>query len=164
MDALTPSSIERPVLELEEPRSDRVPGLSPVRVLLVEDDYDSARLVSRRLNWSPLANFDVSWAASLPEGLAHLEGGDYDAVILDLSLPGSEGMATIAGVSVRAPQIPIVVLTGSDSDQFCMTAIRNGVQDYLVKEDQDGRSLVRAVLAAIERQRRETGRTGHAAA
>ena len=57
----------------------------------------------------------------------------------------------------------ITVLTGSDNDQLAMSAVRSGVQDYLVKESQDGRSLVRAILAAIERQRRETGRPAHPA-
>jgi len=122
--------------------------------------YDSVRLVSRRLHWSRLADFEVTWAASLSDGLGHLEKGEFDAIVLDLSLPGSEGVATIAGVSALARTIPIVVLTGSDSDQMAMTAIRNGVQDYLVKEGLDGRSLVRAILAAIERQRRNRGGSG----
>ena len=152
---LLQASLEPALEEIPAPRVDPLPQ---VRVLLVEDDYDSVRLVSRRLAWSTLAHFDVTWAASLPEGLAELERNDFGAVVLDLCLPGSNGMATIAGMSALAPEIPIVVLTGSDSDQLAMSAARNGVQDYLVKESQDDRSLVRAILSAIERKRRETGR------
>jgi DNA-binding response OmpR family regulator len=149
----TASPVERPVAEPQEAPSTQPSDPSPVRVLLVEDDYDSVQLVSQRLNATSLARFEVSWAASLPEGVAHLEQGDYDAVILDLSLPGSEGVATIAGVAAAARRIPIVVLTGSDNLDLAMAAARSGVKDYLVKQDQKAGSLVRAILTAIQRQR-----------
>lgn len=124
-----------------------------VRVLLVEDDYDSFRLVERRLSLSERAEFQVEWAASLPDGLSEIDKAPYDAIVLDLALPGSEGMATIAGISAIARQIPIVVLTGSNNDALAMRAADCGIQDYLVKEQQDAQSLAAAVLAAIDRQR-----------
>ncbi|MDH3213948.1 MAG: response regulator [Myxococcales bacterium] len=142
------------VLQLEDGPSQRVSHLPNVRVLLVEDDYDAARLSSRRLAWSPLANFQVDWAASLPEGFEHIERDEYDALVLDLSLPGSEGVSTIAAVCALARHLPIVILTGNDNDELAVAALRHGAQDYLVKDDQTGRSIARAVLAAVERQRR----------
>jgi len=142
------------VLQLEDGPSQRVSHLPNVRVLLVEDDYDAARLSSRRLAWSPLANFQVDWAASLSEGLEHIERDEYDALVLDLSLPGSEGVNTIAAVCALTQHLPVVILTGNDSDALAVTALRHGAQDYLVKEEQNARSIARAVLAAVERQRR----------
>jgi len=142
------------VVELDESPTSPTASLPPLRVLVVEDDYDAARLVSRRLAWSPLANFQVTWAADLSDGLQHLTADAYEAVILDLSLPGSEGMGTLSEVSALVPELPIVVLTGSDDDELAMQSVRTGAQDFLVKEHQDGRTVARAVLAAIERQRR----------
>ena len=136
--------------------SSTAPSLPPLRVLVVEDDYDAARIVSRRLAWSPLAHFEVTLAMDLDEGLEQLAADAYEAVLLDLSLPGSEGIATLSAVSALAPELPVVVLTGCDDDGLAVQSVQLGAQDFLVKEHQDGRTLVRAILAAIERQRRFT--------
>lgn len=153
MDASAPMRNRTTANEAVEYEAERTKASRLVRVLIVEDDYDSYRIVERRLSTSDQANFEVEWAASLPDGLAEIDQNPFDVIVLDLALPGSEGLATIAGISAIAKQIPIVVLTGSDNEALSRACTRHGIQDYLVKQQQDGDSLTRAVLAAVARKR-----------
>ncbi len=122
-----------------------------LRVLLVEDDVDAARLAERRLRWSAIASFVVTQAPDLQSALARLEREEYDAVLLDLALPDAQATSTLSAAGAIARHVPIVVLTGNDDDDLAVLAARLGVQDYLVKERQDSRSLSRAILAAVNR-------------
>ena len=124
-----------------------------VRVLIVEDDIDQARLLERKLSWSLMACFTASHAPDLESALRAIESEPPDAVILDLSLPDSAGLATIASLGSLSRHIPIVVLTSNDDDEAALFAARIGVQDYLIKGNLDTRMLARAVLAAIDRHR-----------
>ncbi len=76
-------------------------------------------------------------------------------VLLDLSLPDSEGLDSIVRVHEKVPEIPIVILTGQDDEQLALKAVRAGAQDYLVKGQGDGNLLLRAMRYAIERKRIE---------
>lgn len=125
----------------------------PVRVLLVEDDADCARLVSRRLRWSTLAPFVVHQATDLQSALAQIEHETFDVMLLDLELPDSETSSTIAVAANFARSLPIVVLTASTDDVAAMLANGCGVQNYLTKGGHDGAELARAVLGAIYRHR-----------
>jgi len=125
-----------------------------IRVLVVEDSEDYARLVAATLDRSPLAHFDVERVTSLDEALASVERSHYDAMLLDLSLPDGCGAFTVAFGCAIADRLPIVVLTATDDDELAMTAVRAGAQDYLVKDRVDRREVPGAVLRAIERRRR----------
>jgi DNA-binding response OmpR family regulator len=119
----------------------------------VEDDIDQARLLERKLSWSLMASFTASHAADLESALRAIETETHDAVFLDLSLPDSGGLATIASLGSLSRHIPIVVLTANDDDEAALFAARIGVQDYLIKGNLDTRTLSRAVLSAIDRHR-----------
>lgn len=128
----------------------------PIQVLLVEDNPADARLIGEMLKdvgseWRVRLRLAECLAAALEE----LGDGFVAAVLLDLSLPDSEGLATLDRVRERAPQLPIIVLTGLDDESLGATAVRRGAQDYLVKGMIDGQVLVRSILYAIERTRIE---------
>ncbi|GAB6054281.1 hypothetical protein JCM17960_31010 [Magnetospira thiophila] len=93
---------------------------------------------------------------TLALALEHLARDSFDVVLLDLSLPDSQGHATLEKVIAQAPDLPIVVLTGLDDEKFAMEAMQKGAQDFLVKGDGDGRLIARALRYAIERQRSES--------
>lgn len=76
-------------------------------------------------------------------------------VFLDLSLPDSHGFETFAEAYARAPQVPIIVLTGLDDEHVAVRAVREGAQDYLVKGHVDINLLVRAMHYAVERKQAE---------
>ena len=127
---------------------------NPIRVLLIEDNPADARLIEVLLEGVRIARFTLRWEDHLEEGLARLAGNnDFDAVLLDLSLPDSQGLDTILNVRAQAPEIPLVVLTGQDDESLGLSAVQRGAQDYLVKGHADGNLMARCLLYSIERQR-----------
>ena len=123
----------------------------PIHVLLVEDDEDTARLVSRVLSISVAASFVVTRAGDLQTALGLIEREPFDILLLDLSLPDGGSMSTLAAAGAIARHLPIAILTSSDEDDLVRLSARVGVQEYLVKGEQGSRGLERALLAAIER-------------
>jgi PAS domain S-box-containing protein len=124
--------------------------VEPIHVLLVEDDDLYAQILKAALaTASPKVELDR--ASTLTAALDLLPERHYDAVLLDLNLPDSAGLETIARTLARAPGIPIVVLTSTDDSESALTAVQHGAQDYLVKSEADGRIMSRALRYAIER-------------
>ncbi|HUU31326.1 MAG TPA: diguanylate cyclase [Phycisphaerae bacterium] len=130
-------------------------GDKPINVLLIEDSPGDARLIREFLAENGGGCFHLEWAERLEEGLRHLDAGQVDLVLLDLSLPQSAGLDTLAAVLAHAPRIPTIVLTGLDDEAVAVEAVRRGAQDYLVKGQLDSRLLVRAVRYAVERKQAE---------
>lgn len=127
----------------------------PIKVLLVEDNPGDARLIREMLPETSDVPFDLACVDRLSDGLERMASGDMDVVLLDLSLPDSQGLDTFIRARDHAPQMPIILLTGLDDKESAVTAVREGAQDYLVKGQVDGNLLVRAVQYAIERKQAE---------
>jgi sigma-B regulation protein RsbU (phosphoserine phosphatase) len=128
---------------------------TPLRLLLIEDNAGDARLLEEMLHDAKSSHFEIVWETHLEQGLARLRQGNIDAAILDLSLPDATGLDSVIRTREAAPDLPIVVLTGSASDEKAMQALRAGAQDYLVKGWADSELLARTIRYAIERQRTE---------
>ncbi len=99
--------------------------------------------------------FAVTRVARLQEALNLLAQKRFAVVLLDLGLPDSVGLETLAAVRGAAENVPIVVLTGIDDDGLSLAAIQQGAQDYLAKDHLEGRLLSRTIRHAIERKRAE---------
>lgn len=130
-------------------------GISPIQVLLIEDDLADADLLKELLSAQQNPPFEVQGVSRLSQGLAHLAKDRVDVVLLDISLPDSTGLSTPSRIHEQFPQTPIVVLTGLDDETFALELVRNGAQDYLVKGHVDGGMLSRVMRYAIERKRSE---------
>ncbi len=131
-----------------------------LQVLLVEDNAADARLIREVLADAELGHaaampFRLLTADRLATGLARLAENGADVVLLDLSLPDSQGLNTLVSVTAQAPAVPIVVLTGLDNEEVAVRALQEGAQDYLVKGQVEGTLLVRTIRYAIERKRAE---------
>ncbi|MBX6771274.1 MAG: hybrid sensor histidine kinase/response regulator [Chloroflexi bacterium] len=124
-------------------------------ILLVEDNPGDARLIREMIREVQDASFLLERVERLTEGIARLGGGDISAVLLDLSLPDSQGLESFRRLHAHAPDVPILVLTGLDDEELGLQAIREGAQDYLIKGRVDGHLLIRALRYAIERKRQE---------
>jgi len=129
------------------------PEPTPVRILLIEDNPDDAWLLQALLAGARGASFHLECADRLAAGLARLAAGEHDVVLLDLSLPDSQGFEAFVAVQRQAPDVPIVILSGLEDEALALKTVQAGAQDYLVKEQTDGRLLVRAIRYAIERKR-----------
>ncbi len=123
------------------------------RILLVEDNPGDARLVREALADAGIGDAPLLTVARLDEALRCLALGDIDCVLLDLSLPDSSGLPTLARVYEAAPDVPIVILTGLDDEGLAVGALRSGAQDYLVKDQLSAGLLTRTLRYARERVR-----------
>jgi signal transduction histidine kinase len=129
-------------------------SIEKTRVLLIEDDPGDARLVQEMLAGARWAAFELSRAASLSEGLERLEEGCFDVILLDLSLPDSNGPATFRKVRAMT-SLPVLLLTGLEDEELGLSLLSAGAQDYLIKGRTDSELLARATLFARERCRVE---------
>lgn len=126
---------------------------SPRHLLLVEDNPGDALLVTERLEDSRPEHYKVTLATSLAEAVRLLRSLRIEVVLLDLSLPDGSGTACVTQLRQEAPEIPIVVLTGSDDDALAEACLRAGAEDFLSKHDDHPRSLHRSIGYAISRVR-----------
>jgi diguanylate cyclase (GGDEF)-like protein len=133
-----------------------------IRVLLIEDNATDAHMAAELLDAS--SGFELTHVERLSEATAKLGGGGFDAVLLDLMLPDSSGLATVSSVHDRAPDLPIIVYSGAgaEDDLFAREAVRGGAQDFLSKYLTTPAVMKRAILASIERKRLEQFRVRHA--
>jgi len=122
-----------------------------IKVLLIEDNPGDAGLIRKLLAEVGGATFNLEYADRLSTGLERLAAGGTNVVLLDLGLPDSQGLGTLARVRAQAADVPVVVLTAVDDRTFAMKAVQAGAQDYLVKGQVEGSSLARTLFYAIER-------------
>ncbi len=120
-------------------------------VLVIEDNPGDADLVRLRLVEGKSA-VNVSCVNRLADGLASLAEQSPSVILLDLNLPDSQGADTFRRVLEKAPNIPVVILSGQDDQELAMKALHQGVQDYLVKGAFSSSGLDRAMRYAVERQ------------
>jgi len=125
------------------------------RVLLVEDNPGDARLVREALNDGLPGQFTVQVAESLKLALETLRTAidEVDVVLLDLSLPDSQGLETYRAVHAQCSACPILVLSGLNDESIALKAVNEGAQDFLRKSRVDSELLPRAIHYAIERNR-----------
>lgn len=123
-----------------------------MRVLHIEDDAGEARLLEETLRGLALsARWEGVRASTLQRGLQLVKRGGFDAVLLDLGLPDSQGLGSLRAVRQLDPDVPVVVLTGLADDEAALQALRDGAQDYLVKGKITGATLVRVLDHSIAR-------------
>ena len=128
---------------------------STLHILLVEDnpgDADLLRETLAQVEEPP----ELAHVERLQQAVEYLkQEGQVDAILLDLGLPDSTGIATLDQAGRAAGHLPIIVLTGLEDEAVGIEAVRKGAQDYLVKGQIRPNMLVRAIHHAIERKRME---------
>lgn len=127
-------------------------GKEKISALLIEDSQTYVLLIKEILANAEEVDFKVNVASSLAAGIKSLSRKKADVIMLDLMLPDSSGMATLRECVKKAPDIPVIVLTGN-SGEDAIEALQNGAQDYLVKGRIPKALLVRSLRYAVERQR-----------
>lgn len=132
-------------------------GANTLSVLLVEDSLTDVELIESLLAHERDATFDVTVVGTLLAGLERLARVTPDLVVLDLTLPDSEGLETYRSVRNRAPDVPVVVVTGSKEEGLGQQAVAQGAQDFLLKGTLTGGRLVETILFAVARRARHAG-------
>ncbi|MGH1487871.1 MAG: response regulator [Acidimicrobiales bacterium] len=124
-------------------------------VLLIEDNELDARTMIKGLSTNADAEFIVTRADDLASATELLERSAYDCVLLDLSLPDSEGLASLGWLTATFPDCPIVVLTGLDDPATAFAAVQQGAQDYLSKQSARPETISRSIRYAVARMQSE---------
>ncbi|HEY9804954.1 MAG TPA: response regulator, partial [Candidatus Obscuribacterales bacterium] len=118
---------------------------STIRVLLIEDNLAEARLLQEILQVPKFKQFHLRHVKRLAEALAQLQQNHFDAILLDLTLPDSQGLASLPPLLHQAPSLPIVVLTNTNDDDLAIAAVRQGAEEYLVKRQVNAELLTRSL-------------------
>jgi signal transduction histidine kinase len=121
-----------------------------MKILLIEDNLGDALLVREYLSDAD-PSVELIHKTSLQDAVAILADNNIDAILLDLSLPGTQGLETVHRARALAPHHPIVVLSGISDRGTAVLALQNGAQDFLVKGQGTGDDIVRALKYALER-------------
>jgi CheY-like chemotaxis protein len=122
-------------------------------ILLVEDNPADADLIKEYLIENQSIVYRVKEARTLADALKLLSQDNFDAVLLDLSLPDSSGLDTVRSLLSDHPQMVLVVLTGLKDQQIALQAVRFGAQDYLEKDQLTPTLLHRSISYAMERKK-----------
>ena len=122
-------------------------------ILVIEDSREEMILLRTALSAVTNVPIRVVHVDQLSAASTCLAAGHFDAIILNLNLPDSSGLNTLARVQASAPGIPVVIMAGMDDERLAMDGIRAGAQDYVVKGGYDGALLSRSLCTAIERKR-----------
>ena len=130
-----------------------IPTINKItKVLLIEDNPADALLVKKFFSKIKTDRFNLVQAEFLREGLDHLKNTNFDVILLDLSLPDSWGLDSLKEIQKIAATIPIIVLTGTQEQDHALAALREGAQDYLIKDAISADLLAKSINYAIERQ------------
>ncbi|MEO8047624.1 MAG: response regulator [Nitrospirota bacterium] len=122
-------------------------------ILVIEDSREEMILLRTALSAVTNISIRVVHVDQLSAASTCLAAGHFDAIILNLNLPDSTGLNTLARVQALAPGIPVVIMAGMDDGRLALDGIRAGAQDYVVKGGYDGALLSRSLCTAIERKR-----------
>jgi len=130
--------------------------MNPMRILLVEDNKSDAAYIREMISEESgkdvdKAEYELISRDSHGKAMEYLAENTVDAILLDLSLPDSEGIDSVRRLIAREKNTPVIVLTGLDDEAVAIQALQSGVQDYLNKDALCGDLLVRSLRYSMER-------------
>jgi len=131
-------------------KSTRMRDHGLVQILLVEDDHRLATLLARRLSRE---GYEATPCFTGPDGLELATSGRFDLVVVDVMLPGMDGIAVTSALREAGNHVPVLMLTARDAVSDRVRGLRSGADDYLVKP-----FAFAELLARIEALTRRLGR------
>ena len=123
-----------------------------INILLLEDNPGDAYLVKEQLRDIDNFDFQIVEAQYLEQAIEILSTESFEAILIDLMLPDSQGLETFLAVNQQAPDTPIIVVSSFTEENLAIAAVRKGAQDYLVKGEMVPKSLSKTIQYAIERK------------
>lgn len=100
------------------------------KILLVDDEKDFVEALAERMR---TRGMQVDTATSAREALEKVEAGAFDAVVLDLKMPGMDGLEALRILKARDPKVQVILLTGQATVQKSVEAMKLGAMDLLEK-------------------------------
>jgi DNA-binding response OmpR family regulator len=116
-------------------------NLNPLKILLVDDEKEFISALAERLK---LRGFEVETSPDGEKGLTMIRSQAFDIVVIDLMMPGMNGLEALAEIKRIRPELPVILLTGHGSDKEGMEGKRLGASEYLIKPV-DIKELIRTI-------------------
>lgn len=129
---------------------------SPLNILLIEDSEADALLIERELKSVIFEDYFLQKAATLEEAIRLLSKNSFHVALLDRSLPDADGFDGLYSLQNIAPNLPLVFLTSYQNEQIALESIKQGAQDYLLKDKSNGSVIKRAIHFAMLRKQFES--------
>jgi DNA-binding NtrC family response regulator len=104
--------------------------MADAKILFIDDETEFVNVVAERLR---NRGVDVDEAYNGPDGIAKAAENTYDAVLLDLYMPGMDGMETMKKLLEQDPHLQIIILTGQGSVEGGVEAMKHGATDFVEK-------------------------------
>lgn len=120
----------------------------PIRVLLVDDEEQFVETLAERLQ---MREFDVWTAHTGEEALVRLKEEETDVVVLDVLMPGKDGIETLREIKKQSPMTEVMMLTGHATMDSAIQGLKFGAYDYLMKPTET-EDLVAKILKAYARK------------
>ena len=111
-------------------------------VLLIDDETDFLNVMAERMT---VRGMQVATASSAKDGLAKVETGNFDVVVLDLAMPEMDGVETLKQLKAKKPDLEVILLTGHASVKQGIEAMKLGALELLEKP-----ANMKALIAKIE--------------
>jgi PAS domain S-box-containing protein len=124
---------------------------SPLRLLLIDDNPDDRVLILRELK----KEFEIQVQEIIDaEGLASaLKRGDFDIAITDYQLKWSNGLEILGKIKARYPDCSVIMFTGTGNEEIAVEAMKDGLDDYVIKSPKHFKRLPAAIKAAMQQAR-----------
>ena len=104
--------------------------MDTLRVLIVDDEDDFRETIVKRLN---ARKIQAEGAASGTKALEVVKDKDFDVIVLDVKMPGMDGIETLRHIKKMKPEIEVIMLTGHASVEFGLKGMQLGAFDYVMK-------------------------------
>ena len=124
---------------------------TPCKILLISGDEASARRISELL-CAAMAVADVTIEPTTDAGLAMLATNDFDVLLFEVPQANAAALFQITSLTVKAPQLPVLVIGPSEDASFLAEAVFGGAQEYLGREQLAAAALGHALHCSIARQ------------
>lgn len=131
--------------------------MPPIRILYVDDSSLDRDLVRHALEVEH-GGFQMVEAASRADFEARLAEGSYDVVLSDFNILGFEGLQVLDAVRAKNAKLPVVIVTGTGSEEIAVEAMKRGAADYVIKTPKHIQRLPKSIQAVLEKRRLEEER------
>jgi two-component system, OmpR family, response regulator CpxR len=115
-----------------------------IKVLLVDDEKEFLDALAERLE---MRDFEVTRAYDADEALGRIVNVDLDVVVLDVLMPGKDGLTALREIKKAKPLVEVIMLTGNATVPSAIEGLQSGAYDYLMKPTETKDLIAKIVLA-----------------
>lgn len=119
-----------------------------IKVLLVDDEREFVEALAERLE---IRDFEVTKAFDGDEALERIGSVDVDVVVLDVMMPGKDGIEVLREIKKAKPLVEVLMLTGQATVESAIDGLKNGAFDFLMKPTET-KDLVAKIVLAYKRK------------